>query len=307
MEKLVIVGSGPAGLTAAIYAGRADLSPVVYSGTLPGGLLTQTSEVENFPGFPDGVQGFDLMLKMQTQAEKFGARMEYEVIEKVELSDGGVQKLFIAGGKTVETQALIVATGASPRWLGIPGEEKYRGKGVSACAVCDGSFYRDLPVAVVGGGDSAVEEALFLSGIASGVTLIHRRDKLRASNIMAERVLKNPKIRILWNSTVADIEGDGKVEKLKIRNVLSGETSEIPCRGYFAALGHVPNTELFSQYLPVDERGYFVRSAWGSETVLKGVFVAGDCADPKYRQAIAAAGSGCQAAMDAEKYLAGME
>ncbi len=307
MEKLVIIGSGPAGLTAAIYAGRANLSPVVYSGSLPGGLLTQTSEVENFPGFPEGVQGFDLMMKMQNQAEKFGARIEYDFIEKVVLSDGGVQKLFISGGTVVECQALIVATGASPRWLGIPGEEKYRGKGVSACATCDGAFYRDLPVAVVGGGDSAVEEAMFLSNIASSVTLIHRRDKLRASSIMAERVQKNPRVKILWNSTVEDIEGDGKVEKLKIKNLLTGELSELPCRGYFAALGHVPNTELFRDFLKVDDHGYFVHSNQSSETALKGVFVAGDCADPRYRQAIVASGSGCQAAMDAEKYLAGKE
>ncbi len=304
MEKLIIIGSGPAGLTAAIYAARANLSPLVLAGALPGGLLIQTSEVENFPGFPDGIGGVDLMMNMQTQAEKFGARIEYDEVTGVELSDGGTQKLSLASGTELECEALIIATGASPRYLGIPSEEKFRNKGVSACATCDGAFFKDMPVVVVGGGDSAVEEALFLTSFASQVTLIHRRDTLRASKIMAERALNNPKIRILWNSEVSEIFGNEHVEGVRVKNPQTGETLSVPCRGYFAALGHIPNTALYREYLDVDEHGYFVRQSWGSKTKLGGVFIAGDSADASYRQAITAAGSGAQAAIDAEKYLA---
>lgn len=305
MEKLVIIGNGPAGLTAAIYAARANLAPVVYSGSMPGGLLTMTTTVENFPGFPDGVGGFDLVMAMQTQAEKFGARIEYDAIGKVELSDGGVQRLFLENGDPVECSALIVATGASPRYLGLPAEERLRGHGVSACATCDGAFYKDVPVVVVGGGDSAMEEALFLTRFASRVHVVHRRDELRASQVMAERAKSNAKIEFHWSSAVRDILGDKAVEGVLLEDLKTGEKSELPCKGYFSALGHIPNTALVKDQLDTDEHGFLKLVGATSLTKLAGVFGAGDCSDPRYRQAITAAASGCRAAMDAEKYLEG--
>ncbi len=304
-EKLVIVGSGPAGYTAAIYAARSELAPRLYVGGLPGGLLTQTTEVENFPGFPDGIQGFDLMTAMQTQAEKFGTRIEYESIVKFELTDGGIQTLTTEGGQVLAVEAVILSTGASPRYLGLPSEERLRNHGVSACATCDGAFYRDVPVVVIGGGDSAMEEALFLTHFASKVYVIHRRDELRASRIMAERAQANPKITFVWSSTVDEILGDEAVTGVRIRNLKTGEVSEIACKGYFAALGHTPNTQLFQGQITTDEHGFVVLKDDSSHTNLTGVFAAGDCADPHYRQAITAAGSGCKAAMDAERYLLG--
>ena len=303
MEKLVIIGNGPAGLTAAIYASRANLNPVVYSGNMPGGLLTMTTTVENFPGFPDGVGGFDLVMAMQTQAEKFGARIEYDTIDRVELADGGTQKLVLEGGGVVEAAALIVATGASPRYLGLAAEERLRGHGVSACATCDGAFYKDVPVVVVGGGDSAMEEALFLTRFASRVHVVHRRDELRASPVMAERAKKHPKIEFHWSSAVRDILGENEVEGVLLENLKTGERSELPCKGYFSALGHIPNTLLVKDYLETDGQGYLKLEGNTSLTKLAGVFAAGDCCDPRYRQAITAAASGCRAAMDAEKYL----
>ena len=306
-EKLVIVGSGPAGYTAAIYAARANLNPLLYSGMLPGGLLTQTTEVENFPGFPEGVQGFDLVTAMQAQAERFGTRIEYDAVEKFELTDGGIQKLILPSGDVVETEALIIATGASPRYLGLPNEERLRNHGVSACATCDGAFFKDVPVVVIGGGDSAMEEATFLTRFASKVYVVHRRDELRASPIMAERARANPKIEFVWSSVVEDILGQESVEGIRVKSLKTGETSEIACKGYFAALGHIPNTAPVKEFIQLDEHGFVVLSGDSSRTTLAGVFAAGDCADPHYRQAITAAGMGCKAGMDAERYLESKE
>ena len=306
-EKLVIVGSGPAGYTAAIYAARANLNPLLYSGMLPGGLLTQTTEVENFPGFPESVLGFDLVTAMQAQAERFGTRIEYDAVEKFELTDGGIQKLILPSGDVVETEALIIATGASPRYLGLPNEERLRNHGVSACATCDGAFFKDVPVVVVGGGDSAMEEATFLTRFASKVYVVHRRDELRASPIMAERARANPKIEFVWSSVVEDILGQESVEGIRVESLKTGATSEIACKGYFAALGHIPNTAPFKEFIQLDEHGFVVLSGDSSRTTLAGVFAAGDCADPHYRQAITAAGMGCKAGMDAERYLESKE
>ena len=306
-EKLVIVGSGPAGYTAAIYAARANLNPLLYSGMLPGGLLTQTTEVENFPGFPESVLGFDLVTAMQAQAERFGTRIEYDAVEKFELTDGGIQKLILPSGDAVETEALIIATGASPRYLGLPNEERLRNHGVSACATCDGAFFKDVPVVVIGGGDSAMEEATFLTRFASKVYVVHRRDELRASPIMAERARANPKIEFVWSSVVEDILGQESVEGIRVKSLKTGETSEIACKGYFAALGHIPNTAPFKEFIQLDEHGFVVLSGDSSRTTLAGVFAAGDCADPHYRQAITAAGMGCKAGMDAERYLESKE
>ena len=306
-EKLVIVGSGPAGYTAAIYAARANLNPLLYSGMLPGGLLTQTTEVENFPGFPESVLGFDLVTAMQAQAERFGTRIEYDAVEKFELTDGGIQKLILPSGDVVETEALIIATGASPRYLGLPNEERLRNHGVSACAPCDGAFFKDVPVGVVGGGDSAMEEATFLTRFASKVYVVHRRDELRASPIMAERARANPKIEFVWSSVVEDILGQESVEGIRVKSLKTGATSEIACKGYFAALGHIPNTAPFKEFIQLDEHGFVVLSGDSSRTTLAGVFAAGDCADPHYRQAITAAGMGCKAGMDAERYLESKE
>lgn len=306
-EKLVIVGSGPAGYTAAIYAARANLNPLLYSGMLPGGLLTQTTEVENFPGFPESVLGFDLVTAMQAQAERFGTRIEYDAVEKFELTDGGIQKLILPSGDVVETEALIIATGASPRYLGLPNEERLRNHGVSACATCDGAFFKDVPVVVIGGGDSAMEEATFLTRFASKVYVVHRRDELRASPIMAERARANPKIEFVWSSVVEDILGQESVEGIRVKSLKTGATSEIACKGYFAALGHIPNTAPFKEFIQLDEYGFVVLSGDSSRTTLAGVFAAGDCADPHYRQAITAAGMGCKAGMDAERYLESKE
>ncbi|WP_288616005.1 thioredoxin-disulfide reductase [Victivallis vadensis] len=306
-EKLVIVGSGPAGYTAAIYAARANLNPLLYSGMLPGGLLTQTTEVENFPGFPESVLGFDLVTAMQAQAERFGTRIEYDAVEKFELTDGGIQKLILPSGDVVETEALIIATGASPRYLGLPNEERLRNHGVSACATCDGAFFKDVPVVVIGGGDSAMEEATFLTRFASKVYVVHRRDELRASPIMAERARANPKIEFVWSSVIEDILGQESVEGIRVKSLKTGATSEIACKGYFAALGHIPNTAPFKEFIQLDEHGFVVLSGDSSRTTLAGVFAAGDCADPHYRQAITAAGMGCKAGMDAERYLESKE
>ena len=302
-ENLVIIGSGPAGWTAGIYAGRANLNPLLFAGQMPGGLLTQTTEIENFPGFPEGISGYSLMENMQKQAEKFHTRTEYDQIESVIFSDGGRQILKTSLGTEIEASAVIIATGAAPRWLGIPSEAKYRNHGVSACATCDGAFYKDVPVAVIGGGDSAMEEATFLTRFASKVYVVHRRHELRASKIMAERALNNPKIEFVWDSTVEEITGDRAVRGLRVKNVLSGAVSDLVCEGVFTAMGHVPNTALFKGQIDLDEKGYIRLDGASSRTSLKGVFAAGDCADPHYRQAIRAAAMGCCAAMDAERYL----
>ena len=303
MEKIVIIGSGPAGYTAAVYAARANLEPLIISGNTIGGLLTQTSEVENFPGFPAGINGYELTMKMQEQAEKFGARIEFAVVEKLELSDGGVQKIILDNGNVIETKALIIATGATPRGLGLESEERLKNCGVSACATCDGAFFEDMKVVVAGGGDSAMEEALFLTKFASEVIVVHRRNELRASKIMAERAMANEKIRFVWNSQIVEILGDSEVTGIKVRSNADNSESVIECQGVFVALGHVPATELLKGQIELDESGFIKLQGGTSLTNLAGVFAAGDCADPRYRQAITAAGAGCRAAIDAERYL----
>ncbi len=303
MEKVVIIGSGPAGLTAAMYAARANLNPLLIAGNMPGGLLTQTSEVENFPGFPAGVNGYELMMQIQQQAEKFGARIEIAVVTDLELSDGGEQRITLDDGNVITTRALIIATGAAPRWLGLESEERLKNLGVSACATCDGAFFEDMSVVVAGGGDSAMEEALFLTKFASKVTVVHRRNELRASKIMAERALNHPKIEFVWNSQIIEVMGSEEVTGVKVRDNATGNESIIDCAGLFVALGHTPNTALLRGKLDMDENGYLKLQGATSLTNLTGVFAAGDCADPRYRQAITAAGAGCRAAIDAERYL----
>ena len=303
MEKLVIIGSGAAGLTAAIYASRSNLEPVVISGIMPGGLLTQTSDVENYPGFPEAINGFELMMKFQEQAERFGTRIMNENVSKAEFSAGGTQKIFLSSGDTVEAAAVIIATGASPRWMDLESEQRLKNKGVSACATCDGAFFRGMEVVVIGGGDTAMEEALFLTNFATQVTVIHRRNELRASKIMADRALAHPKIKFVWNSVVTEVLGQNEVEGVKVQDVINNTSSTIPCKGYFAALGHVPNTQLFKEFIELNEAGYIKLLGSSSYTTMEGVFAAGDCADHVYRQAITAAGMGCKAAIDAERWL----
>jgi thioredoxin reductase (NADPH) len=305
-ENLVVVGTGCAGLTAAIYTARANLNPLVLEGAQPGGQLTTTSEVENFPGFPGGVDGFQLMDNLRQQAVKFGARFAQALVTSVDFAASPRQ--LICSDRTIEARAVIIATGAAPRLTGIPGEkELYGGKGVSVCATCDGAFYRNQDVAVIGGGDSACEEAMFLTRFARKVYLVHRRDALRASRIMAQRTTTHPKIEMVWDSVPAEVQGvaAGGVSGLRVRHVRTGAERVLAVQGVFVAIGHVPNTQPFAAALDVEENGYF-RPAAGSQvkTKVPGVFVAGDCADHVYRQAITAAGMGCQAAIEAERWLA---
>ncbi|MDD5728387.1 MAG: thioredoxin-disulfide reductase [Victivallales bacterium] len=307
LENITIIGSGAAGLTAAIYASRAELSPLLITGQLPGGLLTQTSDVENYPGFPEAVNGFELMMKFQQQAENFGTRINSDTVTAVELKDGGPHTLTLASGETVTTRALIIATGASPRWLGLENEERLKNRGVSACATCDGAFFKGVPVVVGGGGDTAMEEAIFLTKFASKVMVIHRRDELRASKIMAERAMANSKINFFWSSQVVDILGKDEVEGVKIKNLKDQSESTLEAKGFFAALGHTPNTGLFADSVETDEHGFIKCSNNSSYTSVEGVFAAGDCADHVYRQAITAAGMGCKAAIDAERWLQSSE
>ncbi len=302
-ENITIIGSGPAGLTAAIYSARALLKPIVIAGTIPGGQLTQTSDIENYPGFKDPVGGFELMTAFQQQAERFSTRIIYDNVASVSFSVDNFHELSLAGGEKIRTRALIIATGASPVWLGLESEKRLMAKGVSACATCDGAFYRNLPVVVIGGGDTAMEEAIFLTRFASKVTVIHRRNQLRASKIMADRALQNPKITFEWDSVVEEVTGDTEVDGVVVRNVKSGEKKRIECKGYFAALGHNPNTEIFKGLLDMDDVGYILLKEKSSYTSVEGVFAAGDCADHVYRQAITAAGMGCRAAIDAERWL----
>jgi thioredoxin reductase (NADPH) len=298
--RVVIIGSGPAGLTAAIYAARADLAPLVIAGYVPGGQLMITSEVENFPGFPDGIDGPELMAKMRAQAERFGARFRDVDVESVELSARPFT--ITAGGKRYTADAVIVATGASAIWLDLPGETRLRGRGVSACATCDGFFFRDRRVAVVGGGDSALEEALFLTKFASEVVIVHRRDELRGSRIMQNRALSHPKISFEWNSEVVDVLGDDRITGLRLRDTQTGEEREVEVGGLFVAIGHRPNTSVFGDWLETDAKGYLVVHDH-TRTAIDGVFVAGDVHDHRYRQAVTAAGDGCKAAIDAERWL----
>lgn len=304
--KILIIGSGPAGYTAAIYAARADLAPVLYTGLEMGGQLTKTTEVENFPGFPEGVDANLLMSQMEQQARRFGTDIRMGTVTRVALAreKGQAHRVEIDGEKTLEAQALIVATGASARWLGLPSEERLKGFGVSACATCDGFFYRGKTVAVVGGGDSALEEADYLSKICAKVYLIVRRDAFRASKAMQARVSSNPKIDILWNSRIDEILGQQAVEGVRIKSNIDDSAREIALEGVFVAIGHHPSTELFAGQLNLSPEGYILTQAGTSLTNLPGVFAAGDVQDNRYRQAITSAGSGCKAALDAEKYLA---
>ena len=265
--------------------------------------MTQTTDVENYPGFPEAVNGYELMMKMQEQAGRFNVEFQSDAVESAELAMGGPHRLHLSSGETLECRALIIAAGSSPRWLGLESEEAFKGRGVSACATCDGAFYRGLPVAVIGGGDSAMEEALFLTRFASEVTVIHRRDKLRASKIMAERAEKNPKIHFVWNSAVTEIFGKDDVDGIRVKNVATGEERTLACKGVFVALGHVPSTKAFAGQLNMDESGYIELQNNTSYTSVEGVFAAGDCADKRYRQAITAAGMGARAAIDAERWL----
>jgi thioredoxin reductase (NADPH) len=305
MEKVIILGSGCAGLTAALYTARASLSPLVIDGDMPGGLLTTTSTVENFPGFPEGVDGYQLTANIRAQAEKFGTRYLSDKIKSVELS-GSVKRLTSESGQIYESQTVIVATGASPKLLGIPGErEYYGGKGVATCATCDGAFYRGKEVIVVGGGDSACEEAHFLTHFCSKVTIVHRRDTLRASKVMVERVLHHPKISVLWNRIPEEILGDGKhVNAVRLRDTQTGQSSVMPIGGVFLAIGHTPQTGFLKGALPMNEAGYLTAVAPSLvRTPVAGVYAAGDCTDSVYRQAITAAGMGCMAAIEAERYI----
>jgi thioredoxin reductase (NADPH) len=306
MEKVVIVGTGCAGLTAAIYAGRASLAPLVLQGKQPGGQLTTTTAVENFPGFPEGVDGPDLIMRMQAQAEKFGARFQFGTLEEFEAGEGHHRVRI--DGQWVETETLIVASGAAARWLDLPDEKKLIGRGLTSCATCDGAFYRDVPVCVIGGGDSACEEATFLTRFASKVYLIHRRDSLRASKIMADRALSNPKVEVLWNRKPVEylVDNEGHVRGIVLEDTTNGSRSELEVKCVFVAIGHTPNTAPFRGKLDMDENGYLIQHE-GTKTNVAGVYAAGDVADHVYRQAITAAGQGCAAAIEAERYLAARE
>ncbi len=301
-ERLVIIGSGPAGYTAALYASRANLSPLLFEGLQPGGQLTITSDVENYPGFPEGILGPELMEKMKKQAERFGTRFLLGDVTRVDFSRRPFQ--IWQDDQMHTAAAVIIATGASAKWLGLESETRYRGKGVSACATCDGFFFRGVEVAVVGGGDTAVEEATFLTKYASKVHLVHRRGELRASKIMAEKAKRNPKIDLVWNSGVEEVLGDGKaVTGLTLKSTVDGSTRSLPVKGLFLGIGHEPNTRLFRGQLEMNEVGYLKVRSPATATSVAGVFAAGDVADPSYRQAVSAAGSGCVAAIDAERWL----
>jgi thioredoxin reductase (NADPH) len=298
----LIIGSGPAGYTAAIYAARANLKPVLYQGIQPGGQLTITTEVENYPGYPDGVQGPDMMIHFEKQATRMGADIRYGLATKVDFA-GYPFKVWIDEEKLLEAEAVIIATGASAKWLGLESEQRLNGFGVSACAVCDGFFFRGKEVAIVGAGDTAAEEALYLSKLCSTVHMFIRRDQMRASKIMQERVQRTPNIKVYWNTETEQVLGEIKVEGVRIKNVKSGVTQDIPISGFFVAIGHQPNSEIFKGWLDMDEAGYIHTLPGTSKTNIDGVFASGDVQDKIYRQAVTAAGSGCMAALDAERFL----
>jgi thioredoxin reductase (NADPH) len=310
-QRCLIIGSGPAGYTAAIYAGRADLKPLVYQGIQPGGQLTITTEVENFPGYPKGITGPELMEDLKAQAERFGAETRWGSITEVDFS----QRPFICkadDGKTIEAESVIIATGASARWLGIPSEQEFMGAGVSACATCDGYFYRGKVVAIVGGGDTACEEATYLAKLASKVYMIHRRDEFRASKAMQAKVFNTPNIEVIWNSRVAEIVGEKQgfiksANGIVVENVQTGASSRIDIDGLFIAIGHSPNSDVFKGQIELDETGYIITVPGSTRTNIEGVFAAGDVQDHHYRQAITAAGSGCMAAIEAERFLSSAE
>ena len=304
--KVLIIGSGPAGYTAAIYASRAGLSPVLYTGGEPGGQLTTTTDVENFPGYPEGVSGPQMMIDLQKQAERFDTDIRFGLATSVDFSSYP-HKVIIDEKHEITAGAVIISTGASVKYLGLESESRLLNKGVSGCAVCDGFFYKGKTVAVVGGGDTAAEESLYLANICPKVYLIVRRDELRASNIMQKRVLENPNIEVLWNSTTEEVLGAEEVEGMRLVNNVTGEKTEYAISGFFVAIGHKPNTDIFTDYLETDETGYLLVEPGSSRTKVEGVFVTGDAADKIYRQAVTAAGSGCMGALDAERFLASKE
>ncbi len=305
IADVVIVGSGPAGYTAAVYTARAGLNPIVLAGSVTaGGALMNTTEVENFPGFPEGIMGPDLMMKMQEQAERFGAQVRYEDVTAVDLS--GEVKTVEVDGEVIHTRSVILATGSAYRELGLEGEKTYAGRGVSYCATCDGFFFRDKPIVVVGGGDSAMEEATFLSRFGSSVTVVHRRDELRASKVMADRAQADPKISFAWNSEVVDMHGEGGLESVTLRDTVTGEIRQIEANGLFVAIGHDPRSDLVADQLQLDD-GYIRVAEPTTATSVPGVFACGDVVDHRYRQAITAAGSGCRAALDAQHYLESLQ
>lgn len=300
----LIVGSGPAGYTAAIYASRAGLKPVLYTGGQPGGQLTITTEVDNYPGYPEGVQGPQMMMDFEAQARRFGSDIRYGLATKVDFSDPTLHKVWIDNDHLIESPTVIIATGASAKWLGLESEQRLNGHGVSACAVCDGFFFRNQEVAIVGGGDTACEEASYLSKLCKKVYMIVRRNELRASQIMQDRVKSLPNIEILWNTETEEIIGNGEVTGAKIRNIKTGESTVLDVTGFFVAIGHQPNTDIFKEYIDMDGAGYIQTIKGSSKTNVEGVFACGDAQDNIYRQAITAAGTGCMAALDAERYLA---
>jgi thioredoxin reductase (NADPH) len=299
---LLIVGSGPAGYTAAIYAARANLKPVLYQGIQPGGQLTITTEVENYPGFPEGILGPELMIHFEKQAQRMGADLRYGLATKVDLS-AQPYKVWIDDEKLIEASAIIISTGASAKWLGLESEQRFNGYGVSACAVCDGFFFRGKEVAIVGAGDTAAEEALYLSKLCSTVHMFIRRDEMRASKIMQDRVKNTPNIKIYWNTETQEIIGDKNVNSVRIKNTKTAEETTLPVSGFFVAIGHHPNSDIFKGWIDMDEEGYITTQPGTAKTNIEGVFASGDVQDKTYRQAVTAAGSGCMAALDAERYL----
>ena len=299
---VLIIGSGPAGYTAAIYAARANMKPLLYQGIQPGGQLTITTEVENYPGYPDGIQGPEMMVHFEKQAVRMGADVRYGLATKVDFSQQPY-KVWIDEAKLIEADSVIICTGASAKWLGIPSEERLNGFGVSACAVCDGFFFRGKEVAIVGAGDTAAEEALYLSKLCTTVHMFIRKDKMRASKVMQDRVVNTPNIKVYWNTDTDEILGEKKVEAVRIKNSQTQETQEIPISGFFVAIGHQPNSDIFKDWLTMDETGYIQTIPGTSKTNIEGVFAAGDVQDKTYRQAVTAAVSGCMAALDAERYL----
>lgn len=299
---VLIIGSGPAGYTAAIYAARANMKPVLYQGIQPGGQLTITTEVENYPGYPDGIQGPEMMVNFEKQAARMGADIRYGLATKVDFSVHPF-KVWIDEEKLVEADSVIISTGASAKWLGLPSEERLNGYGVSACAVCDGFFFKGKEVAIVGAGDTAAEEALYLSKLCTTVHMLIRKDKMRASKVMQQRVLQTPNIKMYWNSDTDEILGEKKVEAVRIRNNQSGEVTTIPVSAFFVAIGHQPNSDIFKPFIQMDETGYIITEPGTTKTNVEGVFASGDVQDKNYRQAVTAAGSGCMAALDAERYL----
>ena len=300
--SVLIIGSGPAGYTAAIYAARANMKPVLYQGIQPGGQLTITTEVENYPGYPEGIQGPEMMVHFEKQASRMGADIRYGLATKVDFSSTP-HKVWIDEEKEIHADTVIISTGASAKWLGIPSEERLNGYGVSACAVCDGFFFKGKEVAIIGAGDTAAEEAIYLSKLCTQVHMIVRRDQMRASKVMQDRVLNTPNIKVYWNSETDEILGDKKVEAVRIKNNKTGDTQEIPVSAFFVAIGHQPNSAIFKDYVEMDETGYILTVPGTTKTNVAGVFAAGDVQDKNYRQAVTAAGSGCMAALDAERYL----